>query len=382
MPGKSTSTTYGEGAGGTLLRVYYGEDDYSRAEAIRGLREALGDQDTASLNSTVIGADAASPAEVIAQASAVPFLGLGRLVVVDGLLTRFEPRRPNGARSAPPGLRRTRGSRTSGQQQSNSESGLGGWEAVAVAARSLPSSNSLVFSDGEVADSNPLLRLLAPVAEVRRFRPLSVSDAVTWVHRRVGQLGGRIEPAAANELGESAPENLWTLDAELSKLTLYVDDRTITTADVAELGTTVRKESIYMLIDAVVGGRYGGARIHLKRLLDSGETAPGVVNALAGQIRRLIVARDLTERRASQDQLADAIGTRSSLAIREAVARVGRFSLDRLIEMHGRLLEHELAFKTGQMDEKTSLELLLSELCEVAARGTVGQSGSASLRSF
>ena len=69
-----------------MFAIYYGEDDYSRAEAVRALSDTLGDAEMASLNTTVVSTSEVGPAEAVAQASVVPFLASGRVVVVEGLL--------------------------------------------------------------------------------------------------------------------------------------------------------------------------------------------------------------------------------------------------------------------------------------------------------
>ncbi len=352
-----------------MLLVFYGEDGYSRAEAIRKLRENLGDPETASLNATVIRADDANPAEVFAQASAVPFLSPGRLVVVEGLLAKFEAGTTTGRVDGTRPRRTARGARKSVTEDDKSK--LSGWEAVATEAPSLPASNSLVFSDGEISQSNPLLKLLVPVGEVRRFDRLTGGETVNWVHRRVGELGGQIRPDAANELGRIGAGDLWSLDAELTKLTLYAGDWPVTIEDIAVLGSLVKQESMYPLVDAVVEGRYGEARVHLDRILDDPRMMRSWFTMLADQVRRLLIAKDLTNRGATHAELLEGLGTRSDFAARKSVGQANRLSMKDLIEMHERLLQHELAFKTGQMDESTSMELLLTDLCKTAARTSV-----------
>ena len=353
-----------------MLLVFHGEDDYSRSEAIRELRQNLGDPETASLNATVIRADDANPAEVFAQASAVPFLSPGRLVVVEGLLAKFEARTTTGRIGGTRLRRAARSARKSGTDDDKSK--LGGWEAVAAEAPSLGASNSLVFSDGKISESNPLLRLLVPVGEVRRFDPLTGGETVNWVHRRVEELGGQIRPDAANELGQIGAGDLWSLAAELTKLMLYAGDRPVTTEDIAVLGSLVKQESVYALVDAVVEGRYGEARVHLDRILgDPGMTISRVFTMLADQIRRLLIAKDLTNRGATHAELLEGLGTRSDFAARKAAGQANRLSMEDLFEMHERLLQHDLAFKTGQTDESTSMELLLTDLCKTASRSSV-----------
>ncbi len=357
---------------GEMLYVYYGEDDFSRREAVQRLSESLGDPESAALNTTFIGADDARPAEVIARASAVPFLGPRRLVVVNGVLSKFEL-----ADSSGTGSRRrqptasSRGSRNAKSRQ-DAPGGVGGWDNVVEAAGSLPDSNVLVFGDGELSASNPLLALLAPVAHVRQFTPLDAAGTVRWIHERARELGSRIEQDAAAELAEAAPGELWTLDAELTKLALYAGEAPITSHDLAELGSLPRRETIFAVVDAIVAGQHGEARIHLDNVFhEPGMTTSKLVDSLSRQFRNLIVAKDLMDLGASRDDVRAGIGTRSDFAVQKVMSQARRFTMDQLIAMHGYFLAFDLGIKTGRFDEKIGLELLLVQLCAETTRRRV-----------
>ena len=350
-----------------MLCVFYGEDDFSCREAIRRLADSLGDPESAALNTAFVEAEGARPAEVVAQASAVPFLGPKRLVVVNGVLSKFESSgsagtRSRGGRSASP----RRGGQSAKSRQDPSR-GLDGWDNVVAAADSLPDSNTLVFSDGPVSASNPLLRLLTPAAQVRRFDRLNPDETVGWIHARSRELGVRIERDAAAALAEAAPGDLWSLDAELAKLALYAGEAPITARHVAEAGSLLRRENIFALADSVIAGQYGEARVHLDNVLrEPGMTTVRLIELLGRQFRNLVMAKDLTDREAS-NEIAAAIGTNSRYAAQKAERQARRFTMSQLIDMHGCFLAFDLGIKTGRFEEKTGLELLLMELCAIAS---------------
>ncbi len=350
-----------------MLEIYYGEDDYSRKRAIDALREQLGDPEMASLNTVTLNAADTTPAEVVAQAGAVPFLANGRLVVVEGLLTMFSRSQGGG------GSRRSSRSRQAVLEDNESQStdSFRGWGQLKDIAPGLPESNILVLSDEAAADSNPLLRHLAPVANVRVFAPLRGNDLTGWIGQTVHERGGRIENAAQRALGDAHGSNLWALSNEIDKLLLYAGpDRPITVEDVNAMTGATREENIFAMVDDVIERRYPRARERIERLReDSGAAVPQIMAMLGTQVRRLLAAKDATERRVSQSELQDAIGSRSDFAIRKTVNQSRSFTMPRLREMHRAILDYDIALKTGQLNEDTALELLIADLCGIGTPG-------------
>ena len=350
-----------------MLEIYYGEDDYSRKRAIDVLREQLGDPEMASLNTVTLSAADTTPAEVVAQAGAVPFLANGRLVVVEGLLAMFSRSQGGG------GSRRSSRSRQAVLEDNESQStdSFRGWGQLKDLAPGLPESNILVLSDEAAADSNPLLRHLAPVANVRVFAPLRGNDLTGWIGQTVHERGGRIENAAQRALGDAHGSNLWALSNEIDKLLLYAGpDRPITVEDVNAMTGATREENIFAMVDDVIERRYPRARERIERLReDSGAAVPQIMAMLGTQVRRLLAAKDATERRVSQSELQDAIGSRSDFAIRKTVDQSRSFTMPRLREMHRAILDYDIALKTGQLNEDTALELLIADLCGIGTPG-------------
>ena len=352
-----------------MFEIYHGDDDFSRKQAIRELSQRLGDAEMASLNTVVLAAADVTPAEVTAQVSAVPFLAEGRMVVVEGLLARFSGRQPAGRTPARGRGRRGQQALGDGSTAQSDSNLFGGWGMLREIASQLPESNILVLSDSAVTGSNPLLRHLTPVANVRAFPPLRGSDLENWIRRAVQGEGGRIEPSAGKALANAHGSNLWALMGEIEKLLLYVGpSRPVSEADVAVMAGSTREENIFAMVDDVIERRYPRARERLERLrLDTGAATPQIFAMIATQIRRLLAAKDSTQRQASRSELEEAIGTRSDFAIRKTVAQSRGFSMSRLKEMHRSILTYDVALKTGELTEDTALELLIADLCGVGA---------------
>lgn len=78
--------------GASLLYILWGEDQFSLEEALQGIKNGLGDISLISTNTSVMEGQKLTLNELRSVGEAMPFLSPKRLVVVKGLLERFEPR--------------------------------------------------------------------------------------------------------------------------------------------------------------------------------------------------------------------------------------------------------------------------------------------------
>ncbi len=181
-----------------MIYILTGPDDFSIAEALAEIKKGLGDQSLLAVNTAVLDGRQATPDELRAVTGALPFLAEWRLVVVSGLLGRFEPR-----------AKKSRQSRSPGSKQN-------GYKPFSALADELPDSTVLVLIDEEIKRTNPLLRELQPRARVRWFPRLRNRALVQWLQRRVKQEGGSITPRASEALARMVGGNLWIMAAEIS----------------------------------------------------------------------------------------------------------------------------------------------------------------------
>jgi DNA polymerase III delta subunit len=79
------------------------------------------------------------------------------------------------------------------------------------------------------------------------------------------------------------------------------------------------------------------------------------------QFRLIAQAGDLG-RGLSRLQIQDRLGLKSSYALDKALSQAKLYDLARVNRTYGKLLETDLAIKTGQYTDKLALELLVTEL--------------------
>ena len=83
---------------------------------------------------------------------------------------------------------------------------------------------------------------------------------------------------------------------------------------------------------------------------------------LARQVRVLLGVRELSAQRRRPDDIATELGQRP-FVVRKALEQVRSFGAGDLERLHDRLLDLDLATKTGRIQPDVALELFVAEAC-------------------
>jgi DNA polymerase-3 subunit delta len=226
----------------------------------------------------------------------------------------------------------------------------------------MPETTLLVFVDGPLSENNPLLRSLRPLAQVQQMNAPNGEALARWIKSQAQEKGAGISPAAINSLADLVGNDLWTLDRELEKLSLYASGRSIEEEDVRDMVSQVREASIFSAVDAMIEGRPGVALRLLRQLLQDGREAPYIIGMVGRQLRLLALSRELTEQGVSQRDIGIRLGISSQFALRKTLEQARRHSGPDIAWRYQRLLEADLAIKRGRLEPDLALELLVADL--------------------
>ncbi|MCH8827286.1 MAG: DNA polymerase III subunit delta [Chloroflexi bacterium] len=338
-----------------MIYLLYGEDGLSLEEALASLKANAGPEELQDINISTLDGAAVGFDEFAATCSTVPFLADKRVVIVRGLLSRFETRGFGATRSQ--------------ARTKQSESVLGAWDGMKEYLPTVPDTTDLIFVDGRVSARNPLMGHIKPHATVQTFPMPSVRDLPGWIRGLAEKLGVSIEPRAIATLAETIGADTRVLDSELRKLALYSSGETITQGHVNELVSYAREASIFAAVDAVLEGRAGAALRMIQQITSAGHPATYVITMIARQSRLLLLAKDLRAQRVPHQEM----GSRLSLSgypLTKTLEQEGRFTTERLKLIHRKLLEADIAIKTGAADEQMALDMLIVELSASYVAGT------------
>ena len=326
-----------------MFLIYHGENSYAIDAAVADLRQKVGPPDLVEANSHRFDGSGTRFAEIQAACEAMPFLAEHRLVVVEGLLSLFEPR----------------GDRRRGRDGPSARL-VEEWSRLGEMADNMPPTTLLVLPGGKLRPGNALLRKLRSHAEVKEFKNLPRNDLARWMKDKVAESGSRITPGALTLLSQWVGGDQRVLSSELEKLSLYTGSRPIAEDDVRALVSQIKEANIFAAVDALIEGRLTAGVQMVQRLRADGVSFPQIVARLADQIRRVLLAKEILDGGGGQAEVRERLNISYDFIVRQAVQQAGRLSRMRLESLYGNLLEADLSVKRGQLDEDLALDVLLS----------------------
>jgi len=322
-----------------LVYILFGTDDFSLRQKLEEIKRTLGDKESLSLNTTVLDGRHLTASQLMDTCNTVPFLANWRLVAVEGLLERFE-------------------------QSAAKRAELNEWQSFVDFVPAKPPSTVLVLIDGKIAKHNPLLRKLAKICKVHEFPAFKGARLQQWIQARVAVQGGSISPRALKPLIETAGEDLWVLANEIEKLSLYAKGRQIEEADVQRVTSSAREANIFAMVDAIAEKRLPAAMRLLHQLLTEGTPPTYLLTMMSRQVRLMVQAKELSRQpRLSSEEKREQLGLSANYPIDKLLSQSADYSTARLVAIYEKLLETDLAIKTGKWQDELALDLLVADVC-------------------
>lgn len=348
-----------------MLYILWGPDDYSLSRALEEIKKEIGDPAALADTTTTLDGAQVTLDKLNNVCQAAPFLMGRRLVIIKGLLERFQPRR-----------RPARRGKTARADDRQNEC-----KPIADCILRVPESTVLVLVDGMVTGTNPLFKELSAKAVVRSFPLIRGDELSRWISRHVAEEGGAISPGAITLLTRLVGSNLWTMASEIAKLVSFTAGRTIEEEDVNAVVSNTQQSSVFTMVDAIIDLQAGRAEQLLEELLQRGEAPAYLLTMLTRQIRLILRAGEMNRRRLPMAEIQHRLGLNSDYALRKTVEQSRRYSLPRLKEVYSHLLAADLAIKTGKYQGDLALNILVAELCRPGtARSHTGTPNRAPVR--
>jgi DNA polymerase-3 subunit delta len=335
-----------------MYYILHGEDEFSRTREVNKMRAKMGDPQLADLSISFFDGRKITLGELQHACDAIPFLSDKRLVIVEGLLARFEPRR------------RKRGDEEAGEE-GEEESNPDLAKELKEYLERVPETTRLVFVETKaLSKTNPILKLAQSDkkrAYVKEFQPPKESALPRWIQERVSEKGGEIEPDAIRELAAHIGSDLRLMDNEIDKLLAFSGSAPIGVEDVRTLVASVRESNIFELVDAI-GARETSAALRLLHAqLDQNAAPLYLLTMITRQFRLLVQIKDLRTRGLVPAAIAEQL-KQSPFVVNKIIAQAPNFTMPQLEAIYGKLLDTDLAMKTSRSDPIVALDLLIVDL--------------------
>jgi len=331
-----------------LLYILLGQDDFSLRQSLEEIKKSVSDQALLEANTTILDGQQVTVDQLRTICETAPFLAEKRLVIINGLLERFEPK----SKPRQP------------QKSAHVSNRQNEYKLLSdYINNKMPASTILVLADGKIKSNNPLFKELSAKAEVKSFPLLRDARLHQWIQRQVREKGGSISPQAVGLMAKLIGGDLWIMSNEIEKLTLFTSGRRIEEEDVKAIVSHAQEANVFAMVDAILESKAGIAEESLQQLLQRGATPAYLLVMLVRQVRMIVQAKELENQGKAKVEIQNRLGLTSEFALHKTLEQANRYPLEQLKDVYHKLLDTDLAIKTGKYEGELALNILIAELC-------------------
>lgn len=321
-----------------MILFFYGEDTYRLQQKIKDLKAKYISASLGDTNLVVLEAGETDYSQVYRQVMALPFLAKTRLVILKNVFKE-------------------------GKKELQ--------EKLPELLAKVPETTVLVVAEFGKPDKRLVLfKKLNQEKKAWEFNQLNPYEIIEWIKKEAKTRGTEIEPTAASKLTEYLGNDLLRISNELDKLINYRglkanNQLRITSNDVLLLVRPQLETTVFALNDALIAKNREKALKELHQLMENGEAELMIFAMIVSQYRNLLMAKDMEERHGRtlrNFELAKMLGINPYVA-QKISPFLTHFTLKKLKAIYSELLEYDLKMKTGQIEPKTGLDLLIIKLC-------------------
>jgi len=278
-----------------------------------------------------VGEDNVDFSKIAREILAFPFLAKNRLVVLENLLSKGNKKL---------------------------------LEQITSFLAKIPESTHLVFYEEDIPDRRTsLFKKLNLPKQSQEFKILETYQLRKWIEEEVKKENAKIEPAAVDKLIQYVGNDLWRLSNEIQKVTSYTLQ--VTGADVELLVKPKIEGNIFGMIDAL-GQKNSSQALNMTRdLIATGENELYILTMIVYQFRNLLIIKDVigdNQSFANKFQIAKQSGL-NPYVVEKSIHQARNFSFEQLKSIYRKLLDYDIKMKTGVLEPKLGLDMLIVELC-------------------
>lgn len=345
-----------------MIHLFLNADEYMAAEQIAKIKALMGDADMADMNTAELTGAQTDAADILGQASMMPFLASKRLLIVRGYLDHLD--------------KRVAASKDTGSAAHTEAMRL------LTGVADLPETSEIIFIDAKVDKRRHLWKgfkfvdkkkeseeKIAGLADLIKQETISLTELTPpdpkqlfgWVQRRAQQKQIDIDGRAVKMLADFVGVNLRQIDNELEKLATYASGRKIVADDVKLLVSDASEALIWDLTDALSQRNGKKAMTSLYELRRSDANAFYLLTMIARQYRIMIKVKETAATVGGSEYDIAKIVKESPYPVKKAMQQSRQYSTTELDGVMDKLLRCDYAMKMGANPE-TEIDVLVAEL--------------------
>ncbi|MCD8346371.1 MAG: DNA polymerase III subunit delta [Lachnospiraceae bacterium] len=311
--------------------LLYGEEAYLKVQYKNKLRAAILPEDD-TMNLSVYTGKGIDVKQMIDQAETMPFFADHRLILIEdsGFFKNASPE-------------------------------------LAEYLPQMPPETILVFVESEVDKRGKLYKKVKDCGRVVEMKRQDERTLTAWVLGMVKRDGKRITQDAMSLFLQKTGDDMENIAHELEKLLSYtLDADAITPADVEAVCTETTENQIFEMIRAVAEKQQRQALDLYYDLLSLKEPPMRILFLIARQFNQMLQLKDLREQGMDHNTVASKAGLAPFIA-KKTLSQAAHFSKEALRQAVEDCVEAEEAVKTGRLNDRLAVELLIVKFSEKAA---------------
>ena len=232
-------------------------------------------------------------------------------------------------------------------------------EELADYMKELPEYLCLVFVESEVDKRSRMYKAVKGCGTISEFAKQDEKTLMRWAAGLLGKEGRKITQRDMELLLTKTGTDMGNIRMELEKLISYTHGRDVVTAeDIEEICTTQTTNQIFAMVKAVTEKNQKHALELYYDLLTLKEPPMRILFLLAKQYRQLLQAKQFGAAGLAQPEIAAKLGV-PAFVVRNIMTCARAYSVSELEQAVADFVDAEEAVKTGRLEDKLSVELLI-----------------------
>jgi len=345
-----------------MIIFIYGEDTFRSREKLKELKEKFIEKADPSGNSIVcINGETTSIEKVNEATAAHSLFSRKRLIIIENIFS-------NKSKELINQVAEYINNKLTAEKKDKKKSAVGD-------STSEKEDNVIIFWDdisGEKMGRNKLFTLLSKTDYCQNFELMSNTQTITWIRKKAKAKGINIRQQAAVRLSSLFGSDLWQIGNEINKLANYKLGRTsqlikgqtevlIEVNDVDQLARGNYDENIFALTDAISNKNKNQALALFENEIAAGAAESYLMHMIIRQFRILVQIRQSLDLGHTSRKIISQLRLHPYV-VQKTMSQVRNFSLPVLKNIFSHLVEIDQKLKTGQVDIKTAINLLIVKL--------------------
>lgn len=325
--------------------LFYGEEAYLINNALEKLKSKLIDPSLEQLNYTILDSNEITVERIIDTCETLPFMSEKKLVYIKNL-DIFK-----------------------GKSKIFSEEDQ---KYLVDYIKNIPESTTVVFYGIFSIDTRrKVVKEIKKHGEIVEFTKLKDSEFNRWIKKVFKSYKKSIELKELSilknnldYLGKNGTRDLLDARNEIQKIIPFMgEEEKVEEYHIEEILSSSFQNNIFKLIDSIEKRNPSESIKRFNHILNEGEPILKILTTLGNQMKNILSVKLLLEEGYTNKSIASKLSLHP-FVVSKCATQSKRFSVEQLSKNLNTFLEVDLTIKTGKMDEKIAMEMLIMEICK------------------